>query len=62
MYSVTIKPINPTKKSKDLHLDFFGPLDDETILNWKKIVEQDNGNIYEIGDMFKTIILKGGKS
>ena len=61
MYSVTIKPVNPTDKSKNLYLEFFGPLDEETILNWKKIVEHDMYNVYVIGDMFKTIILRGAK-
>ena len=61
MYSVKIKPVKPTAKSKELCLEFFGPLDEETIRNWQKIVSQDMYNIYEIGDMFKTLILTGAK-
>ena len=61
MYSVKIKPVKPTKKSKELNLEFFGPLDEETIRNWQKIVSNDMYNIYEIGDMFKTLILTGAK-
>ena len=62
MYSVRIRPINPTKKSKELNLDFFGPLDEDTIRNWQKIVKNDMQNIYELHDQYKSIYLGGGQA